>query len=72
MHYRRMDPQPPKGVWCEGIDQRANIATSGEDATGRWPVWAEDVPPDMPGANCWQDRDGEWYWRRETRPAPTK
>lgn len=60
MHFRRMEPQPPK-------------FPDASRAGGDWPkkresYWVGDelrtTPEDMPTAHPWQDRDGEWYWRR--------
>lgn len=56
-HFRRMDPQPERNVAV----YQGHLFTwwSGE------PVAVIAPPPDMPLAQPWKDRDGEWYWRRE-------
>lgn len=77
-HFRRMHPQPhPQarlreqpaarclGDWYPA--ERAPRVFADDDFDSDYrphhPI-AFEVPRDMPGAVPWQDRDGEWYWRR--------
>lgn len=63
-HFRRMDPQPDAGVvsWRPGyqtlISQASTYRIGGKLYT---------APVDMPTAKPWQDKDGEWFWRKEIR-----
>jgi hypothetical protein len=59
-HFRRMDPQPD---W--------SLVSNDPPMLGDWGRWGVSIysdrrkpPEDMPRAEPWQDRDGEWYWRR--------
>lgn len=58
-HFRRMDPQPERNV----------AVVAGSQLLTWWagePPAVLSAPVDMPNAYPWQDRDGEWYWRRAT------
>lgn len=59
-HFRRMDPQPhPLAYLTPRMrDGEVHYLTPP-------PSMELVVPADMPGARPWQDRDREWYWRKD-------